>query len=340
MSNSSLVLDSINLLPKQLAQGVGVKIDIPKAYKNIDKIVVSGMGGSNLGARILQSVLEHEITVPLIINAGYEIPGYVDRNTLFVVSSYSGSTEETVSAYKEAKKVKAKIIVLTANGKSVLASLANKDKYPLVIFPTDSNPSDQPRYGLPSAIGALLAILQKTNTFKSKSKELQSIIKHLEDWNNKLLPSKSNNSASKLAHRIFASNILLITGEFLQGNAHTLRNQLNENSKNFACYLTLPELNHYALEGMDKPQEKNIICLCFESTLDSPAVQKRMALTNKVLGKNKIKVVTHKLRGKTKLEQAMEMLQVGAWITYYLAELNNVDPIAIPWVDWFKKELK
>ena len=80
--------------------------------------------------------------------------------------------------------------------------------------------------------------------------------------------------------------------------------------------------------------------LFFDSALDAPRVQKRAVLTKKVIKKNKLDYVNYKLRGKTKLEQSLEMLQLGAWITFYLADLNKIDPIKIPWVDWFKKQLK
>ncbi|MFH0840864.1 MAG: SIS domain-containing protein [bacterium] len=340
MSKSTLVLDSIAMLPNQLLDGLKTKLDMPKNYKNIDRVVISGMGGSNLAARIINSTLANDLKVPILINNSYEVPAYVDRNTLFIASSYSGNTEETISAYCEAKKNKAKIIVLTADNKSKLAKLALKDKYPIIVFSTEFNPSQQPRFGLGYSLITMLMILQKAGVIKSKDREIRNAVKRMEIWNSKLTPNKSNNQASKIASRIFSHNIMLITGEFLEGSAHTFRNQLNENSKNFACYLTLPELNHYAMEGLAKPKDTNLICLCFESSLYSPNVQKRMKLTNKVINKNKIKVVKETLRGKNKLEQALEMLQLGAWVTYYLAELNKVDPIKIPWVDWFKKELK
>ena len=82
-----------------------------------------------------------------------------------------------------------------------------------------------------------------------------------------------------------------------------------------------------------------MIFLFFDSDLYRPRIQKRSNLTKKIGQKNKIKVISHKLRGKTKLEQSFEMLQFGAWITYYLGMLNNVDPVNIPWVDWFKEQL-
>lgn len=342
-ANLKLVTDSLRKLPDQindvLKQGKDFKL--PKTYKNINKIVVSGMGGSNLGARIIASTLEQELKVPIIINPSYEVAGFVDKNTLFIASSYSGSTEETLSAYKEAKKKKARLVVITAeSNNNKLANMAKQDKTPIFAFTAEANPSNQPRLSLGYAIFALAIVLQKANLLKITTKQIQSANSKLKNWGNKLIPEKSNNTASKIAHKLYDHNIILLTGEFLEGNAHALRNQFCENSKNFVDYLVLPELNHYAMEGLENPKKNNLIFFVLDSTLYSPRVQKRNNLTKQVIKKNKHAIISHKLQGKTKLEQSLEMLQLGSWITLYLAELNEVDPIKIPWVDWFKKQLK
>lgn len=343
--NNTLALDSLKLLGEQITDSLkqAEKFKLPKTYQKINKIVVSGMGGSNLGGRILSAVFDQELKLPILINADYEVPRWVDAQTLFVVSSYSGSTEETVHAYAEAKKKKAKIVVLTgAEGKNPLIALATKDKLPCLSFTPAFNPSAQPRLAIGYAVTMLAIILNRAGAIKLSTRELTLISGKLKIWGAKLIPEKSDNVASKLADKLFSKNIVIVTGGFLAGNAHTLRNQFNENSKNFACYLTLPELNHYALEGLGFPKSNadNLSCLFFESSLYSPRVAKRLELTQKVMAKNKIKTVSASLKGATKLEQSLEMLQLGSWITYYLAEKNKVNPLAIPWVDWFKKELK
>lgn len=345
MLSNNLALESLKLLSEQitdsLKQAAGFKL--PKAYQKINKIVVSGMGGSNLGGRILAAVFEQELKMPVIISADYEVPRWVDSQTLFVASSYSGTTEETIHAYTQAKKKKAKIVVLTGNeSKNVLIGLAKKDGLPCLSFTPEFNPSAQPRLAIGYALTMLAIIFDKAGALKISARELTAIAAKLKIWGAKLIPEKSDNVASKLADKLFTKNIVVISGGFLAGNAHTLRNQFNENSKNFACYLTLPELNHYALEGLSFPKSNadNLICLFFESSLYSPRVAKRLDLTKQVMAKNKIKTASLVLKGATKLEQSLEMLQLGSWLTYYLAEKNKVNPLAIPWVDWFKKELK
>ena len=134
----------------------------------------------------------------------------------------------------------------------------------------------------------------------------------------------------------------MVGAEFLIGNLRILRNQLCENSKNFASYLTLPELNHYALESLANPKSnrKNLVFFFLDSKLYHPRVQKRSRLTKQVVKKNKIKLLSYNLTGKTKLVQAFETLQLGTWVSFYLAILNKVNPAEINWVDWFKKQLR
>jgi glucose/mannose-6-phosphate isomerase len=353
--NNTLALESLKLLSEQITDSLkqAGSFKLPKAYRKINKIVVSGMGGSNLGGRIMSAVFDQELKLPIIINADYEIPRWVDSQTLFIASSYSGSTEETIHACAEAKKKKAKIVVLTGNyssfakatedkAKNPLCALAKKDGLPCLIFTPNFNPSAQPRLAIGYAVTLLVIILERAGAIKLSARELTNAANKLKTWGAKLTPEKSDNVASKLADKLFGKNILVITGGFLAGSAHTLRNQFNENSKNFACYLTLPELNHYALEGLSFPKSNadNLTCLFFESSLYSPRVAKRLELTKQVMAKNKIKTLSASLKGATKLEQSLEMLQLGSWISYYLASKNKVNPLAIPWVEWFKKELK
>ncbi len=337
------ILDSLKRLPEQLTDGLkqAVNFKLPKNYRKITNIVVSGMGGSNLAGRLAESAFAQELKIPLLINADYEVPALVGRDTLFIASSYSGTTEETLHAYTEAKKRKAKIAVLTS-ANSRLAALAKKDGYPVIAFTTEANPSGQPRLGLGYALSSLLAVLQAAGALTVKTASILTAAAKMKNWNEKLTPEKSNNLASKLADQLVGKNIIIVAGSFLAGNAHILRNQLNETSKNLASYLVLPEMNHYALEGLAHPKSNQDDCLVlfFESALYSPRVAKRLALTRQVVSKNKLKTAGTKLTGKTKLEQSLELLSLGAWLSYYLALANKVNPATVPWVDWFKKELR
>jgi len=346
------VAESISLLPDQIRQVLEDSrlIKIPASYtqftptlaKKIAQVVVNGMGGSNLGAGIIKSVFGSQIKIPLNIAPGYDVPAHVDKNTLYIVSSYSGNTEEPLSAYAKAKKQGAKILAITEDEiKNKLKALMLKDNIPGYIFKPKYNPSNQPRLGLGYSIFGTMTLLAKAGIIKIKNEEIKNLIAELEINDRKLRPTVKNNPAKIIAQKLHQKKIIVVAAEFLIGNLRALRNQICENSKNFASYLTLPELNHYAMEGLSNPNsnKKDLIFLFFDSQLYHPRIQKRNRLTQEVIKKNKIQIVSYELKSQTKLEQSFEMLQLGVWITYYLGMLNEVDPVKIPWVDWFKKQL-
>jgi len=348
------VSQSIELMPDQIRQVIketnsislpaSFTIKTPSLNKKISQIVVNGMGGSNLGAKIIKSALADKLKLPLNIEPGYALPGYIGKNTLYIISSYSGNTEEPLSTYEEAKKRNAKIVGLTSAGDNRLGRLMKKEKIPGYIFSPEYNPSKQPRLGIGYTFTGIALILFKAGALKINLKELNDIISYLEIETKKLKPEMNakNNSAKKIALELYGKRPTLVAGEFLAGNIEVLRNQMSENSKQLPNYLTLPDLNHFAMEGLAFPAEgkKNAIFLFFNSELYSPQLRIRNQLTKKVVKKNNIKTIEYSLKSDTKLKQALEFMQLGSWITYYLGLLNGVNPVEIPWVDWFKKELK
>ena len=340
------VAKSIELLADQVRQVLEEArlIKIPREYSKISQVVVNGMGGSNVGAGIVKAVLSDRIKVPIILTPGYEVPYYVGKNTLYIISSYSGNTEEPLSVYREVRKRGAKIIAITCNSKkNKLADLMLQDNIPGYILKPEYNPSGQPRLGQGYMIFGTAVLLAKAGLFELKIEEMEDVIASMEIWDRELRPlvNSKNNQAKQLAIKLYNKQIVVVAAEFLIGNLRILRNQFSETGKNFASYLTLPELNHYAMEGLSFPKsnQKNLAFLFFDSELYRPRLAKRARLTKAVAKKNKITVVDHKLIGQTKLKQAFEMLQFGSWTSFYLGMLNQVNPAEIPWVDWFKKEL-
>jgi glucose/mannose-6-phosphate isomerase len=343
-SETEGVVESIQFLPDQVRQVLSEArlIKIPSSYDKITEVVVNGMGGSNLGAGLVKAVFADQLKVPISIVPGYSVPAHVGKNTLFIISSYSGSTEEPLSVYNEVKKRGAKIMAITSRGNGKLEKLMIKDNIPGYIFKPEFNPSHQPRLGVGYMIFGIAVMLAKAGVLKINTKEIENLISGLEISDRKLRPGATNNQAKKIASELFGLQPVLIGAEFLVGNLRIMRNQLCENSKNFASYLTLPELNHYALESLANPgsNKKDLVFLFLDSKLYNPRVQIRSQLTKQVIKKNKIKVVSLNLLGKTKLAQTFEALQMGTWVTFYLAMLNKVNPAEIHWVDWFKKQLK
>ena len=343
--DSGRVAESIESLAAQMKQVVDEAdfIKVPAEYRQANQVVVNGMGGSNIGIGLIKSALGGKIKAPITITAGYFVPAMVNNQTLYIISSYSGNTEESLSVYDEVKKRGAKIMAIGEAGDNQLARLMSKDHIPGYSFKPENNPSGQPRLGLGYSVIGVAMLLYKSGLLEIDKNELSGIISKLDLFNENLKVKRifKANLAKRFALKLHKKIPVLVGAEFLTGNLGLLRNQFNETSKNFAAYFELPDMNHFALEGLSHPQKNkdNLIFFFFDSDLYHPRVVRRAELTKRIVKKNKIKFLEHRLTGGSKFEQAMEMLQLGAWVTYYLAMLNNVNPVKIKWVDWFKKEL-
>lgn len=347
-----LALDSgqvglaISLLPNQLLQVLQDFRHQPswKLAKPINKVVLNGMGGSNLGARLITSALANKLPVPLLIEPGYTVPGYIDSQTLYIVSTYSGTTEEPLSVIDEVQRRGAQLAAITADyPENHLAEKARQHNWPAYIFNPQHNPSGQPRLGLGYAIFGLLGLLSNCQLFDfdlvtatDLVTELQTASQH---WRTET--PLANNDAKQLAQQLHGRQIWLIGPDCLAGNLHILRNQINETSKNLANYLTVPDLNHYAMEGLSFPANisETIAALSFKVAGLPDRLTKRLILTDEVLEQNHLLVYNYQTAAASRLGQALEILAFGSWFSYYLGLLNGIDPVKIPWVDLFKKKL-
>jgi glucose/mannose-6-phosphate isomerase len=302
------------------------------------------MGGSNLGARIISSVFKDSLGVPMVIEPGYEVPGFTDEKTLYLLSSYSGSTEETLSVYDEVKKRGAKVIAITAEHKgNKLKKLMEDKNIPGFIFEPKNNPAGQPRLALGYSIFGIIALLSRAGVINVGDGETEDVINTLEERGAELgLGSPASaNRAKQVASQAQGKKLIIVGAEFLDGNVHAMRNQICENSKNFSHYFSLPEMNHYLLEGLKFPEvnKNDLFFLFMNSDLYNPRVTRRAELTRQIVEKHGIDVMEFKPIGASKLIQSFEVLQFGSWLSFYLAMANGIDPAPIPWVDWFKEKL-
>jgi len=341
------VAKSIELLPAQIKQVLKDlhSVKIPKEFRQCTKILVNGMGGSSTGARIVKSVFARELKVPFNIEPGYVLHDYVDKNTLYIIVSYSGTTEEPLTTYEEAKKRGAKILAIAENNpKTPLYKLIKKNNIPGYIFTPTNNISNQPRLGVGYTMFGIIYLLMRVGFLNIKEKVVENYLAQMKIDSKKFSLDKptKNNQAKKIAKSFLNHAVVLVGAEHLEGNLYSFRNQINECAKQFSTYLTLSDLNHFAMEGLVNPKsnKNNLIFFFIDSKLYHPRIQERSKLTKQVVAKNGIKVVSSELKSTTKINQAFEFLQLGSWISYYLGMLNGVDPVKIPWVDWFKKELK
>ena len=307
-----------------------------------ENIVISGMGGSALGGRIIQSLSQFILKAPLELVTNYRLPAYVGPKSLVVLSSYSGDTEETISCCADALKRKAQVFIITTGGK--LASVATKYQLPSLIFTPSDNPSNLPRMGLGYSITAQLALLSHCRFIDFTPSDIEQIVTHLNSMTKHLASevTEKNNPAKVLAEKSKNRFLVLISANHLVGTAHAVKNMINENSKTFAASFDLPELNHHLLEGLSFPKglKDKAHFLVLSSDLYPEVIKHRLEITKRVFTKFGYEVTTIKPDSSTPLTQAYETLYFGQFLSYYLGIINAIDPGPIPWVDYFKTELQ
>jgi glucose/mannose-6-phosphate isomerase len=337
------VLGSVEALPDQCldAWDKSQNISVPDSYKKIDNVVMCGMGGSGLGARVIESVYSEELKVPLIRVNGYDLPAFANERSLISCSSYSGSTEETIQNANQAIAKNFKWMAIGTGGK--LLELAAEHKVPFYKIVPKFNPSNQPRMAIGYSVIGQLALAAHAGIVSIDKKEIEEIAKVMSGVidKTKVEVPENLNSAKKLAQTMKGKVIIYIAGEHLSGPIHVVNNQQNENAKNISFDFQIPELNHHLMEGLKHPEtnSKDILFVFAFSKLYSSRIQKRFELTKQVVEKNGIGTFSIELNASSELSQAFELIQLGAYANLYLSVLYGQNPAPIPWVDWFKDQM-
>lgn len=337
------VLDTIHFFPQQLRESwkAVAALETSIDFSKILNVVICGMGGSALGGRIVHSLGAESLHVPVEVVSGYHVPFYVGEQTLVVLSSYSGGTEETISAFHEAYEKRGQLFVITTGG--LLSDLAAEHQIPTYRIDPQFNPSNQPRLALGYAVGSLLSLFSRAGFISITTEQFEDAIKKCESYATEFdtdMPEEQN-VAKKMAQALGVEIPILVASEHLMGTAHAFKNQLNETAKTFSALFDLPELNHHLLEGLAFPHDlaNDIEFVFFESELYSDRVKKRFRITKEVLKKQRIESLVYNVRSIDKLSQVLEVLTFGSFVQYYLALKNNVKMMEIPWVDYFKQEM-
>lgn len=337
------VLGSIEQLGSQSRQAWDEvhAIPFPDSYKNATNIVFSGMGGSALGAYVNKSLFWDTLSVPFEIVNDYHLPPYTDERTLVILSTYSGTTEETLHCAAEAVAKKARVTALTTGSR--LGEFIAKNNLPSYIFVPSYNPSNQPRLGSGYSVVGLLSLLDALGYVSVNQSDIDEIESLLTIGNERfgVIAKEINNPAKQLAKAWNQKIPIIVAARHLTHVGRVLRNQIHESAKCFSAYHDIPELNHHLMEGLTNPKtNKDMLRFLFlDSGLYDGKIQKRMMITKDIVIKQGIIVDSYKPNAKSRIAQAMECIQFGAYVNYYMAMLSDLDPSKIPWVDYFKSEL-
>jgi glucose/mannose-6-phosphate isomerase len=296
-------------------------------------IIVSGMGGSSNAGKILQGLFESDLKIPFEVFNDYGLPAWVDSDTLVVANSYSGNTEETLSAVEAANKIGAKILGVAIGGKigeMIKAGVISG----AVVTPGDTNPSGYPKSGLGVSLGALAGALAKAGIINTTVEEVNSALEELVEirktWN-----------AKEIAGWLNGYMPAIFSGRPLIGALNAGRNAMCEISRNFTQFYDFPEVNHVLIEATQKPDfvREKIKYLFFVSNFNNSRVLTRYKVTQGIFKEQGLEFKDYSLKGSTKLAQSLELPHFMAWVGFYLSILQNTDPGPEPWIIKLKESL-
>lgn len=316
--------------PTQLHEAllIGQSYRFITAKKQYANVVLTGLGGSGIGGSIVQNFVFDKLAVPFVVNKDYFLPAFVSKDTLVIVSSYSGNTEETLHAMQQALKVKATVICITSGGK--VAEIAKKKKLDCILLPSGMPPRSCLGYSLTQVLFVLQGFGLLNHNIK---KDLEASIKLLRA-NSKSIQTK----ATALAKKLYEKTPVIYSAPEYEGVAVRFRQQINENSKMLAWHHVVPEMNHNELVGWkDKDDSRSVVFL--RDDADYERTQLRMEINKKVIKKCTKNVTEIYTVGKSYLEKAFYLVHLTDWASVYLAEMRGQDATEVKVIDMLKGEL-
>ncbi|MGB3945437.1 MAG: bifunctional phosphoglucose/phosphomannose isomerase [Candidatus Saccharimonadales bacterium] len=318
--------------PKQLLHDFKAVVSSDKTFTSV---VFAAMGGSALQAEFVKTY--PVLNVPFVIVKDYNLPNFVNESTLVIVSSYSGNTEESLSALEQAVQRGATIAVMAGGGK--LLEQATQQNLDHVVIPK----AVQPRMAVLYAYRALIELLvgyglTPADTLQEIERAVPALERAVKSWT-KTVPT-AENPAKQLALQLVGKSPIIYSGPLMAPAAYKWKISANENAKNTAWTGTLPEFNHNEFIGWSShPVEKPFTVIDLLSSFEHPRTQKRFEVTDRLLSGMRPKAVEIHAVGETAIEQLLYLVIFGDFVTLYLGLLNGVDPSPVELVERFKVEL-
>ncbi|MBN1280999.1 MAG: bifunctional phosphoglucose/phosphomannose isomerase [Candidatus Thermoplasmatota archaeon] len=338
--DKSNMLDGLARFPEQIKEALAIAETVERfTFLKVDDVVVSGMGGSAISGDILASLFRDTLDVPLVVNRDYDLPKWVNKDTLVLCMSYSGNTSETLSSFKLAYQKKCKIICISTGGK--LQELAEKRQVPFVKIPAGL----QPRAATPYLLFPAIVFLKKIGLVKTAIEtDIQETITITQEFITTLhrtVPLESN-PAKQLATKIHQTIPQVYGWGVYAPIALRWRHQFNENSKVIARTDIVPECNHNDLVGWSANPEvsKLFSCILFRDR-DEELVEmtRRLEFMHDLCSNMAGAVIEVTPKGKSRLAKMMYFMCLGDFTSCYLAVLRGIDPSPVDIITALKNRL-
>jgi len=337
-------IDKSNMLafcvdaPRHYAEAAKLAKKLSINYAKPANIVVAGMGGSAISGDLLKDWTRDKIAVPIEVSRDYDLPAYANKNTLVLVTSYSGETEETLSAFLDATTRKCMTVCISSGG--ALEEFSEKLGVPHLRVPAGM----APRATLPYLFMPLLIVLEKVGLVSDVTPEISATIealKQVSSANAPEIPLKDNFSKS-LASSVCGTVPVVYGFGFYRAVAQRFKTQFNENSKLPAKWEVFSELTHNEIVGWeDHGKLTRVFSAIFIRDKAEPAeVRSRIETTKTLMQPAVSKTFEVWTQGETALAKMLSTICIGDFTSVYLAILRKIDPTPVKTITLLKEQMK
>lgn len=320
----------ITNFPQQLEEAlrIGSEAQLTDAQHPIHNILVIGLGGSGIGGNLVAELTRDQLKVPMNVSKDYEIPAYVNENTLVIASSYSGNTEETLASLAQALAKKAQITAITSGGK--VAQLSQEHGFDKIQIPSGM----PPRACLGYSFVQQLFILQKHQLIEANyTDQVQTSLDLL-----KAEQGNIQDLAKSLSEKLYNKIPIIYAPDGYGAVAVRLRQQINENSKMLCWHHIIPEMNHNELVGW-RTESADWGPLFFLADDIPEKTKTRIKINQKIITNYASDIYEMQAKGNSRLERSLYLIHLGDWLSYYMAEKREMDPVEVKVIDYLKSEL-
>jgi len=333
------MLGQIDSLPEQLASAWTLGLSLPLTEQTEPKqIVIAGMGGSAIGADLLAAYALPSCPVPIFVHRDYGLPAFATgAETLVILSSHSGNTEETLDAFEAALRRQCSILAICTGGE--LKRRAEEAALPVWVF---EHPG-QPRAAVGFSFGLLLACFARLALIPNPEKDLRDALAAMRSQQERLQVDVpvSQNPAKRLAGQLAGRWVNVYAAGLLAPLARRWKDQINELAKAGAGFEFLPEADHNALAGLENPEIlMQTLTLFLQSSFDHPRNRLRVDLTRQRFLQAGLNTDVYTAQGNSPLAHIWTTLHFGDYLAYYLAAIYGVDPTPVRALEEFKQDLK
>lgn len=329
-------------LPEQCREAwrQGLRWKVPASTRAVRQVMVLGMGGSAIGADLVQGMVGDAAVKPIGVNRTYTLPRWVGRDTLALICSYSGNTEETLSAAQAARRQGAKLLAITSGG--TLAVWAGRHGVPLVQIPSDLPPR--------SAVGYLsfvpLGLFARLGWASRTELNVEESLSQVSRWIDSALQpgvltprNRAKQLASSLVGRL---PILYGAAGGWEGVTYRWRTQIEENSKSLAFHHLFPEATHNEISAWFQPKALmgRLTALFLTDPAIHPRILRRMEFTRRIVRSQGARALFVSVPGRGRVERLLKWVALGDFTSIYLGILYRIDPTPVERVEALKKFMK